>query len=146
MKRVISIFMFSLVLAVTVSADDGSWNKSFSVQGGNIYSDTDHPDISLDKELLVFDGEKTTAVFLFRNISQKAVTVECGFPVRHEIDCNDCGTYLEIPSGPYGGGRPNALDWFETVQLYDPEEIDETMYTLPEEIGRESCRERVCQY
>jgi hypothetical protein len=134
MKRVISIFLFSLVLAVTAGADDGSWNKSFSVQGGSIYSDTDHPDISLDKELLVFDGEKTTAVFLFRNTSHKAVTVECGFPVRHEIDCNDCGTHLEIPSGPYGGGRPDALDWFETVQLYDPEETDETMYTLPEGI------------
>ena len=41
---------------------------------------------------------------------------------------------MEIPSGPYGGGRPNALDWFETVQLYDPQEIDETVYSLPERI------------
>jgi len=80
MKRAIPVFVFSLVLAVTAGTDDGSWNKSFSVHGGSIYSDTDHPDISLDKELLVFDGEKTTAVFLFRNTSQKAITVECGFP------------------------------------------------------------------
>ena len=82
MKRVISIFLFSLVLAVTTGADDGSWNKSFSVQGGSIYSDTDHPDISLEKELLVFDGEKTTAVFLFRNTSHKAFTVENEAPLR----------------------------------------------------------------
>lgn len=134
MKKILPFFLCIAYLGAPLTADDGSWNKAFSVQGGSIYSEDDHPDITLEKELLVFDGEKTTAIFLFRNTSNRAVTVECGFPVRHEIECYDCGTHLEIPESPYGGAKMTALDWFETVQLYDPAELDEPAYILPEGI------------
>ncbi|MBN2049550.1 MAG: hypothetical protein JW760_03840 [Spirochaetales bacterium] len=130
-KKISGIFVLAVILTASAFGDDGSWNQSFSIQGGSIYSETNHPDILLDKELLVFDGEKTTAVFLFKNTSNRNITVDCGFPVRHLIETVDYGTHLEIPSSPYGGKAIPALAYFETIELFDPEELDEPAYSLP---------------
>lgn len=124
MNKKISVVIVIFFLTLSVTADDGSWSKSFSIQGGAIYSETDHPDVELEKELLVFNGETTVAVFQFKNTSNRAVTVECGFPVRHKIHCYDCGAYLEIPSSPYGGGEIPSLKWLETEDITDPEGFD----------------------
>jgi len=135
MKKSILVIGILIILGVMrTEADDGSWNNSFSVQGGSIYSDIDHPEIALEKELLIFDGAKTTVFFLFRNTSGRQVTVTGGFPVRHEIETVDYGDYLEIPTSPYGGDSIQALSWFETVELCDPEKLDEPAYSLPEGI------------
>ncbi len=118
---VLIMFIFSVP---EIGADDGSWNNSFSVQGGSIYSETDHPEIILEKELLVFDGNKTSAVFQFRNTTPRTIKADCGFPVRHEINTIDYGDYLEVLSGGYGGGVINALEWLETEDIIDPEGIE----------------------
>ncbi len=81
----IAIFILVLVAVSNIYADDGSWNDSFStvsVNGGSIYSETENTEIELTKEILIFNGEYTKAVFQFKNISDKPVTVSCGFPVR----------------------------------------------------------------
>ena len=68
-----------------IFTDDGSWSKSFTIDGGSIYSESDNTDIELVKEILIFNGEYTKAVFQFKNTSNKAVTIDCGFPVQYQI-------------------------------------------------------------
>ena len=135
LKKSFVIFLVLLLFSIPIlTADDGSWNNSFSIHGGSIYSELDNREIVLEKELLVFDGKTTSVFFLFRNTADHKVTVPCGFPVRHEIQTIDCGDYLEIPSGPYGGGKIKSLDYLETRDLYDSENMDEPMFSLPEGI------------
>ena len=66
MKKSITALFLIILIAAGVAADDGSWNKAFSINGGSIYSETEHADITLEKELLIFNGEKTTVFFLFK--------------------------------------------------------------------------------
>ena len=99
-------------------ADDGSWNKSFTIDGGSIYSDNENTEIELIKEILIFTGKYTKAVFQFKNRSNKAVTVSCGFPVQYDIEAFFGGDSLEVEISHYA---PNekipVLSYMETLPL-----------------------------
>lgn len=118
MKKILTIFILFIALVFPVCADDGSWSKNYRVEGGSIYSETERPDIMLEKELLVFDGYQTYANFLFTNTSDRAVTVTCGFPVRIKIPTSKMGDLLYIPTGKYDrGGEIPGLNYFETTEV-----------------------------
>ncbi|HUW71503.1 MAG TPA: hypothetical protein VMX33_14850 [bacterium] len=118
-----------LFLAMTLfspRADDGTWSQTFSILGGNIYSETENPDISLEKELLVFDGERTRAWFFLKNTADRQVTVECGFPVRHELDCEDAGDMIRIRKQRYTEeDMLPSMRFFQTRRFYDPGNEDD---------------------
>lgn len=64
-----------------LDADEG-WSIGSRVAGGALYSDVDHPDIALEKEVLLYRPTgQVEAHFLFRNTSQELVRVDVGFPV-----------------------------------------------------------------
>lgn len=119
--RLVFLSLISLGLIFPVWADDGSWNSNFSIQGGSVYSETDHPDISLEKELLIFDGEKTVAFFQFRNTTGRQVTVNCGFPVQHVFVTAPGDGLLMVQ----GWMSESGMKYFETTQVYDPDNEDE---------------------
>jgi hypothetical protein len=84
-----SAFVFLMVLAPRISADDGSWNAAFSLTEGSLYSERENDDIALEDEILVFDGfgtGLTRALFLFKNSSGKDLTVDAGFPIRVRVE------------------------------------------------------------
>ncbi|HOJ50354.1 MAG TPA: hypothetical protein PKW55_06040 [Spirochaetota bacterium] len=88
MKRKVIIFiLFFLFFTLnTVYSDDGSWNSIHSELKGNLYSNNNQ--IIMEKEVLIFDGfEKSnvTAIFQFKNSSDKPLNVEAGFPVKFRI-------------------------------------------------------------
>ena len=132
---IVSIVIF--LAALRVWADDGSWSTAFSIKGGSIYAETEHGDIALEKELLAFDGTRTSAFFLFKNTSPKSLTVTCGFPVRIKINTYPSGNYLNIPVGKYGG-RSDGFAWlayFETVPKPAPADAyDDPDFDYPEQI------------
>lgn len=129
----ISITILLLIAVITAAtADDGSWNKAFSINGGSIYSETEHTEISLEKELLLFNGKKTTVFLLFKNTSASPIVVECGFPVHYDIQAYKIENRLEIPAGKYGPNINPSLGFFETVELAVSE--DEPDFMLPEAI------------
>jgi len=114
----INITVLILIAFSGIFADDGSWNKSFTINGGSIYSESDNTDIELVKEILIFTGEYTKAVFQFKNTSDRAVTISCGFPVQYEIDAFFGGDSLEIAVSPYGPGDDiPVLGYLETLPL-----------------------------
>ena len=83
-------------------ADDGSWNRTYDLAQGPLYSVTENPDISLDKELLVledFVAGTVTARFEFRNTSDRAITLDAGFPVVLDLQL---GTGYERGAGKVG--------------------------------------------
>ncbi|MCX7787199.1 MAG: hypothetical protein N2442_05845 [Spirochaetes bacterium] len=84
MNRFVACFL--LIFPILSSyTDDGSWNANYSLSGGALYSETEHQDVALVDEILVFDGfeEGTTrAVFFFSNTSAKDLEVQAGFPVQ----------------------------------------------------------------
>ena len=123
-----------VIVASAPFADDGSWNSMFSLSGGSIYSETENEHIALEKELLVFTGDRTIAFFQFRNASDKRVTVPCGFPVT--IDVPYTLLYKDaflIESGSYGPQEIPILDFFDTEDL-DHEDEDAEMYYYSEQI------------
>lgn len=115
-KELSAFFALLISLVGNLYSDDGGWSNSFTINGGSIYTENEHTDIALEKELLFFDGEKTTAYFLFKNTAEKPVTVTCGFPVNIAISTYKEGNYLHIPVGKYGGraGGITGLSYFET--------------------------------
>ena len=56
------IFSIFILIAISLTADDGSWSKSFTIDGGSIYSESDNTDIELVKEILIFTGEYTIII------------------------------------------------------------------------------------
>ena len=86
MLKKLAFTILILIITFDLAADDGSWSKSFTIDGGSIYSESDNTDIELVKEILIFNGEYTKAVFQFKNTSKRAVTINCGFPVQYEIN------------------------------------------------------------
>ena len=86
LQRSAMLVTLACVLVTGAAGDDGSWSSSFSLNGGSIYSETDDEHIALEKELLVFTGEKTVAFFLFRNTSDHAVTITCVFPITIDLE------------------------------------------------------------
>lgn len=115
------LFLLFFICGLPLTADDGSWGSTFSVLGGSIYSETENPDISLEKEFLVFDGEKTVVHFQFRNTSSFPVTQDCGFPVRHTLETSKGEGFLLVR----GWLPESAGKYFETVQVYDPDNEDQ---------------------
>ncbi|MBI9101529.1 MAG: hypothetical protein JEY99_03865 [Spirochaetales bacterium] len=114
-------------------ADDGSWSKSFTISGGAIYSEEDEEDIILEKELLIFNGITTRAVFQFKNTSNRRKVITCGFPVVHSINAYKVDDFLEISKGKYGDSGIPGIEFFETRE--HPEiDNDVTMYAYPEVI------------
>ena len=119
-----------LILSVIGSAhsDDGSWSKSFTVDSGSIYAESENSEIALTKELLVFDGERTLVLLQFENTSDKRSTVVCGFPVRHAIRTFLRDGHLEISVGKYGNSSIPAMRHFQTESLdassYEEEDLD----------------------
>ncbi|MFC1526697.1 formylglycine-generating enzyme family protein, partial [Candidatus Latescibacterota bacterium] len=90
----------TLMAVSLVAADEGYWTH-LSAAGGAHYSPVDHPDIALEKEVLIYHGRRpgerdTEAHFLFRNTSQRAVTVQVGFPVKVTVPREE--TYEYDPS------------------------------------------------
>ena len=128
---------FSLLLVIFSSAvfpDDGSWSRSFSISGGSVYSEEENESIVLEKELMIFNGESTTAHFLFRNLKDAEVIVDCGFPVVFSIDAYGCNGYLELPIGKYGpSANVPGLEFFETAGHPDAA-ADEPVFVYPEVI------------
>ena len=118
MIKKLAFTILILIITLNLAADDGSWNKSFTIDGGSIYTESDNTDIELVKEILIFNGEYTKAVFQFKNRSNRAVTTNCGFPVRYEINAFFGGDSLEIPVSPYGPVDDiPVLGYLETLPL-----------------------------
>ena len=121
-KKVFLLIAFILfITAVPLLADDGTWNANFSIQGGSIYSETENNEISMEKELLLFDGKKTVVYFQFRNTTNRTVQVDCGFPVQHLLSVRDMGDILWIE----GRITETVEKYFETRQIYDPNDEDQ---------------------
>ncbi|MBN1349253.1 hypothetical protein JXJ21_07580 [candidate division KSB1 bacterium] len=84
MQKIIdAILIILLVLPAASHADEGWWTAT-RIQGSTLYSEVDHPAISLEKEIVIYDvaqGEESCDIyFLFRNTSNQLVTVKAGFP------------------------------------------------------------------
>lgn len=120
---VLSIFIPFIILSYSfhVYGNGGWWNKMKQPTScGSPYSMIDHPDIALEKEVILCKGvqlekDETTYLpkvkdsgwhveFLFRNTSSKAVTVDVGFPVEVLVgETRGKGRFLlaDYPKGPY---------------------------------------------
>jgi hypothetical protein len=116
------LLLFSLFFLLTISllpADTGQWASDFRLSGGPLYTENENTEVSLEEELLVFSGEKSTtaatdAYFLFYNNSPSAVTVDVGFPVKTFLEINMTsveGTPVSYSysSGKYGGHNIDFL-------------------------------------
>lgn len=115
--------------AAPLYADDGSWSAAWDVQNGPIYSATENPDVSLDRELLDFssaNGGNITAIFQFRNQSTKAVTVDAGFPIVVRLQVQQpttpiaaagAQTWFFVPATRYGGDSAMAAWAYAGVAL-----------------------------
>ncbi len=129
-KYIVTVFILIIILN-PIHPDDGSWNRSFTIEGGSIYSEEDNGDIVLEKELLVFNGVKTRVHFLFRNTGDRRITLKCGFPVIHQIDSYRITDYLELPSDKYGDGAIPGLTYFQTIPHPDIEDEEDFMEINP---------------
>ncbi len=113
MKKAIAGLITVLFLAAGAYADDGSWNATYSLSEGALYSETENGDITLQDEILVFDGFQsglTRAAFFFSNTSAKAVSVPAGFPVRVSLNIDQ----YPVP----GGGHQTG--YFLSMSKYGP--------------------------
>ncbi|MCK5673671.1 MAG: hypothetical protein KAH95_09850, partial [Spirochaetales bacterium] len=133
-KKIVIILILLISNYLFLTADDGSWSKSFTVDGGSIYSESDNIDIELVKEILIFTGEYTKAVFQFKNRSNRAVTISCGFPVQYDINAFFGGDSLEVETSHYAPDEQiPVIDYLETLPLEytDP---DDYMFGLTTDI------------
>jgi hypothetical protein len=143
-KYVYTVFLVILVCHST-AGDDGSWSKDFSTESGSIYSAEENTDIALEKELLVFTGRETFAFFQFKNLSDKDLVVDAGFPIKHNIRSFMSGKARAISSSPYGPSDMPLVEYFETqkVELGDDEpsyQLEDEVLIIPENNGREFVR------
>jgi hypothetical protein len=89
MKACLAIIVCALLFTAGLSADDGSWNATYSLSEGSLYSETENKDIALEDEILAFDGFDsglTRAAFFFFNTAGKSIVVQAGFPVRVRLE------------------------------------------------------------
>ena len=119
MKKTIAVIIIAFALTAFASADDGSWNATYSLSEGSLYSETENADIALQDEILAFDGfktELTRAAFFFSNTSAKAVTVQAGFPVLVSINLQED----RVP------GTEGQTGYFFSLSKYGPagDELD----------------------
>jgi hypothetical protein len=135
-KKTIYVCILSFcIFSLSLFGDDGSWNESFHINGGSIYTEEENNAVALEEEILVFDGRATTAIFLFRNTTDEDLKVTCGFPVKITLDTYVEGGYLIIPVGKYGGPRSIAgLKYFETADLESSRDDGEYEFYHPKKI------------
>lgn len=93
----IFIFLFFLLsLTNLIFSDDGSWNVLFKEIKGGIYSETDNKEITLEREVLKFGGLVTPTVdayFQFKNVTDKSLKVEAGFPIKVKLSISPGSIY-----------------------------------------------------
>lgn len=107
--KILILILLTIFLS-NVYSDDGSWNTLHTELKGNLYSETENKDITLEKEILIFGGLQTPsveAIFQFKNLTKKELTIEAGFPIELKIPVNynitqDDGEYY-FPINKYGG-------------------------------------------
>lgn len=95
MKRMIFLSIFALV-SITIFADDGSWNVLYDETRGSLYSETENKEITLEKEILKFGGllsATTEAIFQFRNVTDKNLEIDAGFPIKLSINISEGTIY-----------------------------------------------------
>ena len=70
LERAVRLALISvLFLLLAANADEGFWTNS-RVAGESLYAQEDHPDIALEKEVLIYTGDyECEARFLFRRRS-----------------------------------------------------------------------------
>ncbi len=135
------IFLVILVCHGAVS-DDGSWSESFTTESGSIYSTEESQDIALEKELLVFTGSETHVYFQFRNLTDKDLVVDAGFPVKHNINSYAVGDFMFVPISPYGPSEVPLVNYFKTQEfVYEEDErrgyLEDAVLLVPENNNRE---------
>ncbi len=89
MRESLAALGCALLFTAGLSADDGSWNATYSLSEGSLYSQTESKDIALEDEILAFDGFEsglTRAAFFFSNTASKTLAVQAGFPVRVRLE------------------------------------------------------------
>ena len=129
----IFLFFCLMLIPVLCFSDDGSWSSSFSISGGDVYSGEEEEFIVLEKELLIFTGYSTEVYFLFRNVSEHDIELDCGFPVVHRVDAVINNGYAQIPAARYGETDIPALEFFET-EISSVDDNDGFMEFYPEVI------------
>jgi len=133
MRKSIFIIIIFINATFPLSADDGGWSQSFSINSGSIYTETENPEIALEKEILIFDGNKTKAVFSFYNNSNNDLEVTCGFPVSYNINSYIEDDLLLIPIGKYNPGYIPYISYFQTLEYENPFP-DEPSFVYPQVI------------
>jgi len=113
MKCILPLSLILFIIPLNIFADGGGWAKNFTLESHNIYTEIENPFISLEKELLVFDGKKTSAQFLFRNSSDEDIVLECGFPVRYELKGVVDHEYFLLKNSPYRNPFNPVLSLFQ---------------------------------
>lgn len=103
MKRI----LFFLIMQATLfplMADDGGVTNVEDWTYGNIYVKEPNDKIALEKELMVCDKDSITAVFVFKNMTEDTVTVDCAFPMDVKL--------------PYTCGNKMGRDSYELWRCY----------------------------
>ncbi|MFQ5628638.1 MAG: hypothetical protein ACE5I1_07750 [bacterium] len=109
------ISALAIFLPMALLADEG-WLTRAQVGGGVLYSKTEHPDIALEKEVLIYKGEgKVEAYFLFRNTAARDVMVDVGFPVKISIP--------DYSSEHYGPGNILLRSLIYGHRIEDPVDV-----------------------
>jgi hypothetical protein len=110
----------ALFLSLKAKADEG-WRTRSRIASGSIYAPIEHPEIALEKEVLVYQGNGNCEVhFLFKNNATKTVVVEAAFPVKIVVPLKEIG-YID-PSR-------NVLEEIYEKNLL-PDIRDEPFFTL----------------
>jgi hypothetical protein len=89
--------MFALAACVSWS-DSGDWYSAFQLESGPIYSEKENEYIAMSEEMLRYLGNGWTEVhFLFRNTSDRDITLDAGFPIRTVfMQGNSDNNYISI--------------------------------------------------
>lgn len=122
-----STVILLLILSCKANADEGWWTRS-RIAGGSFYSPSEHPDIALEKEVLIYKGNGTCEVhFLFKNMIEKPVTVVVGFPVKIMIPLQEFYVYdpsKNILQNIYGVTVFRGLGGYERATRLDPKRVN----------------------
>ena len=137
------LILSCLVFVVAVVyADDGSWNDQYSLSGGSLYSEEQHPTIALEKEYLILEDFLTGYVdvwFYFYNAGEQ-VHVQAGFPIEITVSLDTMifskgnlyfpgeakgETVYVAPTGKYGGNSyPSEYFTAAGVEIRQSEATD----------------------
>ncbi|MCP4136224.1 MAG: hypothetical protein GY754_34960, partial [bacterium] len=111
------IICSQIILINPVSANDG-WATSLELKGGSIYSQTEHPSISLIEEKISFDNTGMCTVdFLFKNNSKQEVDLTAGFPIMTKMKLRYYqkeNKIIIVDTGP-SGSKNFAFDLFSLI-------------------------------